>query len=153
MSESQQKPLSPEQIVSYNQAFADSLIAIEGSINHQRNQILAMIISGLNAMIMLGEKTITDDVTNRTQKVMSQLQEAIEKITPAGQISDNAKVSVDEVDESEWYNGMMRALFLAQQNAVSAQNQLDITAVAALSQLISAMLSIVTVADVLSLKE
>jgi hypothetical protein len=152
MPDFQQTPLSPEQIVSYNQAFAASLTAIENAIAIQRNQILSTVISGLDAMIALGKKTtITEDLAKKAQAAVSQLQEAIEKVSSTSKAVDMEQESISRPVENAWYGAMMNALSDAQANAVSTQQNLDESSIAALTQLIATMIAVISAADAKSL--
>lgn len=153
------KPLRPAEILEYNQAFADSLIALNKVTELQQDKILNMVIDGLKSLIQLckdadikqaAENAIKDikniaTAASTTASTSAQSPASPQTATPSaplGLIPQTNNASPENEYEFMLKN-MLHALGIAQENAVSAIRNLDMIGQAALNQLIESINSIV----------
>ena len=133
--------LSPDEIVAYNEAFAKSLAAMNETFHNQQLQSLQIAITAMETLVKLcnTEPKLAKEIA------MEQIQQAVDSIKN-NTIAASAPVPapVPAPDSLDWYSALLRALSIAQENAVTAQNNSFMIAESIVTQ------SVVTLESVLS---
>lgn len=132
--------LSPSQIIDYNRAFSESLQLLQTPATQQRTQILSMIVDILDQLIKLSGEA-QNIHPGKSAAAIESLKHRVEEAIKAPSTPTHQTVNL--AGTTDWFQNLMRAIGFAQDNAVAAQQQLDIIGNAALTEGLAALLSIV----------
>ncbi|WP_312175483.1 hypothetical protein [Chryseobacterium sp.] len=137
----QNKPLDPEEILSYNNAFTQSLKAMGDVLQAERLAIIreAMYISRtIERRLPIKEEELFSNAAVDGPNPLAGLSPAGANVKPDAE-TDFAQTDdhVEPKDDDTLYDNIIQALKLAQLNTVSAQQQLFITSISAVTMGIS----------------
>ena len=135
------KPLTPEEILSYNNAFTQSLKAMGEVLQAERLAIIdeAMYISRtIERFLPIKEEELSSYASGDGANPLAGLSPGSTNITPDAE-ADLAPTDgqAEPKDDDLLYDNIIQALKLAQLNTVSAQQQLFTTSIAAITMGIS----------------
>lgn len=139
----QNKPLNPEEILSYNNAFTQSLKAMGEVLQAERLAMIreAMYISRtIECRLPIKEEELFSNASVDGPNHLAGLSPGDADVKPNAE-ADFAQTDghLEPKDDDPLYDNMIQALKLAQLNTVSAQQQLFITSISAITMGISEM--------------
>ncbi|HEY3738257.1 MAG TPA: RebB family R body protein [Bryobacteraceae bacterium] len=132
--------LAPNQIIDYNRAFSESLQLLQTPVTLQRTQILSLIVDILDQLIKLSGEA-QNIHPGKAAAAIENLKRRVEEAMKATAAPSHETVNL--AGTNDWFQNLMRALGVAQDNTVATQQQLNIIANAALTEGLAALLNIV----------